>query len=125
MARIRTIKPEAFVSETLAEVSVETERTFFGLITQVDDCGRIKDQPAVLNGALWALRPDHTVEDMKHDLEELVRVGLLCRYRDDQDRAVMHLVTFNDNQVINKPSKPKVSWPCPVHEATAAQAESA
>ena len=80
MSRIRTIKPDAFRSETLSEVSVEAERTFFGLITEVDDDGRIKERPAVLNGALWSLRPEHTVQDMKNDLTALVDCGLACRY---------------------------------------------
>ena len=41
MARIRTIKPEAFTSESLAEVAISAERTLFGLLTQADDHGRV------------------------------------------------------------------------------------
>lgn len=41
LARIRTIKPEAFVSESLATVSLTAERTFLGLLTQADDQGRL------------------------------------------------------------------------------------
>lgn len=118
MARIRTIKPEFFTSGTLAEVSIATERSFAGLLTQADDKGRMRDQPAVLNGALWPERPEHTIDDMRHDLDELVRIGLLCRYADEEGRAVMHLPTFKKHQVINKPSNPRVACPCPVHEPT-------
>jgi hypothetical protein len=59
VARIRTIKPEAFASESLAAVSLSAERTFFGLLTQADDHGRFRDQAAVITGLLWSLRPDH------------------------------------------------------------------
>jgi hypothetical protein len=58
LARIRTIKPEAFVSESLAAVSLTAERTFFGLLTQADDQGRHRDHAAIIAGQLWVLRPD-------------------------------------------------------------------
>lgn len=106
MARIRTIKPDAFRSETLSEVSIATERTFFGLICECDDKGRFKERPAVLNGALWPLRPEHTVRDMEHDLNELVRVGLLCRYVVD-GITYLHLPTLKKHQVINRPTATK------------------
>ena len=48
MPRIRTVKPEAFTSESLAEVSVEAERTFYGLLTQADDHGRHRDNAAII-----------------------------------------------------------------------------
>ena len=114
MARIRTVKPELFQSETLAEVSVETERTFVGLLTQADDKGRMKDAPAVLNGSLWPLRPSHTIEDMKRDLEELIRVEMLCRY-EAAGRGYLHLVTFEEHQRINRPSPSKIPA-CPLHD---------
>jgi hypothetical protein len=60
LARIRTIKPEAFVSESLAAVSLTAERTFFGLLTQADDQGRHRDHAAIIAGQLWVLRPEHT-----------------------------------------------------------------
>ncbi|WP_395369318.1 hypothetical protein OHU45_09105 [Streptomyces tubercidicus] len=55
IARIRTIKPEAFNSESLAAVSLSAERTFFGLLTQSDDHGRFRDQPAVIAGLAMLL----------------------------------------------------------------------
>lgn len=71
MARIRTIKPEAFFSESLAEVSVEAERTFFGLLTQADDHGRHRDNAAIIAGLLWPLRAEHTSVHVEDDLHQL------------------------------------------------------
>lgn len=71
MARIRTIKPEAFFSESLAEVSVEAERTFFGLLTQSDDHGRHRDNAAIITGLLWPLRAEHTSVHVEDDLHQL------------------------------------------------------
>lgn len=107
MSRIRTIKPDAFRSETLSEVPVDAERTFFGLITEVDDDGRIKERPAVLNGALWSLRPEHTVQHMKDDLDALVECGLACRY-DVDGITYLHLRSFNRHQRINRPTPSKL-----------------
>ncbi len=70
MARIRTIKPEAFVSVSLAVVTLTAERTFFGLLTQADDQGRCRDA-AIIAGQLWVLRPEHTPAEVEKDLAQL------------------------------------------------------
>ncbi|MDJ1136267.1 hypothetical protein [Streptomyces iconiensis] len=115
MARIRTIKPEAFASESLAEVSLAAERTFFGLLTQADDHGRFRDQPAVLSGLLWSLRPEHGPVGVEDDLTQLAGAGLICRYEVDGKRY-LHIVTFQRHQRINRPSG--IRHPdCPVHDA--------
>ncbi len=80
IARIRTIKPEAFSSESLAAVSLSAERTFFGLLTQADDQGRFRDQAAVIAGQLWSLRREHGPEAVEDDLIQLDGAGLICRY---------------------------------------------
>ena len=51
MARIRSDKPEAYQSETLAEISLAAERTFKGMATIADDNGRLADKPAQINGS--------------------------------------------------------------------------
>lgn len=116
MARIRTIKPEAFASESLAEVSVAAERTFFGLLTQADDHGRFRDQPAVLAGLLWSLRPEHGPVEVEDDLTQLASAHLICRYEGDDGKRYLHIITWRQHQRINRPSG--VRFPaCPTHEA--------
>lgn len=121
MARIRTIKPEAFTSQTLAKLSLAAERTFFGLLTQADDEGRLKDKPNALNGALWSEREDdnHTPKDMREDLDALIGQDLLCRYEVGGE-SLLHLPTFKEHQRINRPTPSKIA-PCPTHERAAAQ----
>ncbi|MEU5833990.1 hypothetical protein ABZ820_09930 [Streptomyces diacarni] len=115
MARIRTLKPEAFASESLAEVSIHAERTFFGLLTQCDDHGRFRDQPAVIAGLLWSLRPEHGPVGVEDDLTQLATAGLICRYEVDGKRY-LHVVTFLRHQRINRPSG--IRHPdCPLHDA--------
>lgn len=114
MARIRTIKPEAFTSESLAEVSVTAERTFFGLLTQADDHGRFRDNAAIIAGLLWPLRADHTPVDVEGDLQQLAAAGLLCRYTGCDGRHYLHVVTWFEHQKIDKPSQSRIPA-CPHH----------
>ncbi|MFD5327366.1 hypothetical protein [Streptomyces sp. NPDC127092] len=116
MARIRTIKPEAFVSESLAEVRVEAERTFFGLLTQADDHGRHRDNAAIIAGLLWPLRAEHTSVHVEDDLHQLATAGLICRYTGCDGRRYLHIVTWSDHQKIDKPSQSRLPS-CPQHQA--------
>ncbi|NNN35158.1 hypothetical protein HLK59_33295 [Streptomyces sp. S3(2020)] len=117
MARIRTIKPEAFVSESLAVVSLTAERTFLGLLTQADDQGRHRDHAAIIAGQLWVLRPEHTPSDVETDLAQLADAGLICRYKAPDHKRYLHVVTWHQHQKINRPSKSRLPG-CPVHEAS-------
>ncbi|MFH8513681.1 hypothetical protein ACH4CE_00730 [Streptomyces gelaticus] len=115
MARIRTIKPEAFVSESLAVVTLTAERTFFGLLTQADDQGRHRDHAAIIAGQLWVLRPDHTPADVEEDLAQLADAGLICRYQGPDHKRYLHIVTWREHQKINRPSKSRLPG-CPHHD---------
>ncbi|MGW3058457.1 hypothetical protein ACWC98_21350 [Streptomyces goshikiensis] len=122
MARIRTIKPEAFESEDLASVDVTAVLTFFGLLTQADDSGRFRDHPAVIAGRLWALRPEHTPAHVAHDLKQLAEVGLVCRYTGCDGKSWLHIVTWDRHQKINRASDSRLPR-CPTHEAAKACGE--
>jgi hypothetical protein len=115
VARIRTIKPEAFVSESLAAVSLAAERTFFGLLTQVDDQGRHRDQAAIIRGLLWPLRPEHTALDVEEDLVQLAAAELICRYTAPDGKAYLHILSWHRHQKINRPSASRIT-PCAKHE---------
>jgi hypothetical protein len=109
MARIRTIKPEWFVSPTLARVSVEAERTFAGLLTHCDDDGRAIDAPKRITGALWVER-DRTWQEVDRDLSDLAEVGLIRRYEVDGKRYLM-IVNWREHQRINRPTPSRIPEP--------------
>ncbi len=115
IARIRTIKPEAFHSESPAEVSLSAERTFFGLLTQADDHGRFRDQPAVIAGLLWSLRPGHGPMGVEDDLAQLHAAELICRYQGANGKQYLHIVTFGQHQKVNRPSGSRHPG-CPHHD---------
>ena len=114
MARIRSDKPEAYQSETLAEISVAAERTFKGMATIADDSGRLADKPAQINGELWSMRGNHTRDDLEAELDEMVKVDLVCRYTGCDGKRYLHLVKWKAHQKIDRPSKSRLPR-CPHH----------
>ena len=55
MGRIRSIKPEFFTSEVVAELPLSTRLTFIGLWTYVDDNGVGLDNELLVTAALTSI----------------------------------------------------------------------
>ncbi|WP_406220785.1 hypothetical protein [Streptomyces decoyicus] len=115
MARIRTIKPEAFTSESMTAVRLTARWTFFGLITHSDDDGRHRDNPAVIAGLLWPLDPEHTALDVEEDLQQLAAEGMICRYTGCDGRSYLHITNWARHQRIDRPSASRLPN-CPAHQ---------
>ncbi len=78
MARIRTIKPEFFLNEELANLTPHTRLLFIGMWTLADRKGRLLDRPSRIAATLFPyeiqnLRPS----DM---LARLEQQGFISRY---------------------------------------------
>lgn len=106
MARIRTIKPEFFTSETIAALSTEARLTFIGLWTAADDHGRAVDNPRILKGALWPLDDDVTPTDVSLHIHSLAELGLVERYEADGRRYLL-ICGWDEHQRMNRKSSPK------------------
>ncbi|KOV12346.1 hypothetical protein ADK60_32055 [Streptomyces sp. XY431] len=104
MSRIRPVKPEAYTSETLAELTIYAERTFFGLATECDDRGRHKDHAAIIYGKLWVVRADQAPVDVEDHLMQMERSGLIHRYTGCDGKRYLHYITWDRHQKIDKPS---------------------
>jgi hypothetical protein len=76
MARIRTIKPEFFMDEDLAELSPLHRLLFIGLWTEADREGRMQDRPRTLKAKLLPWEGC----DIEPLLGDLDRAGLIHRY---------------------------------------------
>ena len=108
MARIRSIKPEFFTSESVGALSFAARLTFAGLWTHVDDRGRAKDNPRVIRGQLWP-NDEETISsaDVASHIDELVEHGMVCRYKHD-GKDYLHVINMRKHQSINKPSASKL-----------------
>lgn len=105
MARIRSIKPEACMSENFASVSVLAELTGILLPCFCDDEGRMKYSPALIKAQLFPLRNDVTIDGCAHAIEELVACDYLTVYEDDEYQYLF-INKFGKHQ---HPQKPKPS----------------
>lgn len=117
MARIRTIKPDAFTSETLSEIPRGTRWTFAGLWTYSDDAGRARDDIRLIKAALYPLDDATTLSDVRDDIATLASIGGVCRYVVN-GRNYLHMPKWTDHQKINRPTGSRLPA-CPEHEGGA------
>jgi len=112
MARIRSIKPEFFTSETLAKVSISARLTFIGLWTYVDDNGVGVDNDRLISAALYPLEDDplETLRRVSEDLRQLSTVNVISRYVVD-GRKYVFISNWVEHQKISHPGKPRFPRP--------------
>ena len=111
----RTVHPGDAQDDRLAALPLTAAYTYTHLPTVLDDEGRAKDQPAVLNGYLWPLRADeHPTDAMAADLAVLAATGLLCRYEVTGLRY-LHDPRWRSRQKVARPA-PSTLPPCPTHD---------
>jgi hypothetical protein len=107
MARIRSIKPDAFTSDTLSSVSVLARWTFAGLWTYCDDEGRGRADARLVKAALFPI-DDHTgLSEVREALDELEGIGAICRYT-VAGTTYLHIPTWLDHQKVSHPTASKI-----------------
>ncbi|NYD43948.1 hypothetical protein [Nocardioides panaciterrulae] len=122
MARIRSIKPEAPKSLTLASWPREVRLAWHYLSMYLDDSGRGVDDPRLVLAECFPLDRDVTEKKMTGWLDLMASPPklkpnddpALCRYVVAGVRY-MHTPKFRAHQKINRPTKSKLP-PCPIHE---------
>jgi hypothetical protein len=109
MARIRTIKPDFFTSESVSALPYSARLTFIGLWTYADDEFRCVDNPKLIRAAIWPL-DDRTLGDIEKDIDELAASGMVVRYRVG-DRNYLHIPGMGTHQRVNRPTGSKLPPP--------------
>lgn len=94
MARIRNIKPEFFLNETIAALPFQTQLCYIGLWTQADREGRLEDRPARLKASIF---PYHAETDMDDLLDQLVKSGFIIRYVAEGEHFI-YIPKFRNHQ---------------------------
>jgi hypothetical protein len=108
MARIRTVKPEFWVSEQIVECSTNARLLFIGLWNFCDDAGR---HPASIRRIKMEVFPGDAFsdEDVAGWVDELVASGLLCHY-ESQGKCYLAVTGWDRHQKIEHPT---VRYPGP------------
>lgn len=114
MARIRSIKPDAFKSDSLSRVPRGIRWTFAGLWTYLDDEGRGRDDVRLIKAELYPLDDDVALSMLTDDLKQLEHVECICRYEVD-GKAYMHAPNWQDHQRVSHPTPSKLPS-CPRHD---------
>lgn len=95
MARIRTVKPDLFKNEALAELPVSARILFIGLFCLADKEGRLEDRPKRIKAEIF---PYDNV-DVHDQLTRLQSAGFIQRY-EVGDLKVIQVVNFTKHQRI-------------------------
>lgn len=114
MARIRSIKPEIWLSAQVMNLSHGARLLFIGLITQADDEGRGSSDLRKIKGAIFG-GDDCTAEQVRMWFEEIVAQRLALTYQADGYGDLYMLPSWAEHQSINKPTKSR--YPPPVDKS--------
>ena len=106
MARIRTIKPEFWQNEELAEVSESARLVAIGLLNLSDDEGWFKAHARLIESALFPLtEPSMSIHEC---LNQLIEIGYITIHSGSDSKSYGNVVNFNAHQRVNRPSPSKI-----------------
>lgn len=110
MARIRSLKPEIWMSPQVMNLQHDARLLFIGLITQADDEGRGTADHRRLKAAIFG-GDDITSADVQRMLGECVRQGLAVIYETESHGLIYALPGWGSHQSIDRPRRS--SYPAP------------
>lgn len=111
MARIRSIKPELWLSAQVMNLSHSARLLFIGLITQADDEGFGSSDPRKLKAAIFG-GDDVTLANVSEMLAEITTQRLAVIYEADGYGALYWLPSWKEHQYVPKPTPTR--YPPPV-----------
>ena len=109
MARIRTIKPDFFTSDTVSALPLRARLTWIGLWTHCDDYGRCRDNVKLIKAAVWP-QDDVSIKDIEADLNTLADRRVILRYVVD-DKNYLVVTNWDEHQRVHHPSQSKIPAP--------------
>ena len=104
MARIRTLKPEVWMSAQVMNLEHSSRLLFIGLITQADDEGRGSADVRRMKAAIFG-GDDVTSTDVRRWLDEISKQGLCVIYNDEKHGLLYALPSWPQHQSIDRPRK--------------------
>ncbi len=100
MPRIRTIKPEFWADEKLAQFEPVTRLVFLGLISMADDAGRLVDNVKALDGMLFP----QTDDTCDASLKTLSKAGRILRYTSSSGQKLIQILNWSRHQRVDHPN---------------------
>lgn len=100
MARIRSIKPEFFTSESVSQLPIRARLTWIGIWTECDDYGVTRNNVKLIKAAVWPL-DQVSLADVEADLEALETAGRIVRYTVG-GRGYLTVTSWEEHQKMNR-----------------------
>lgn len=104
--RIRTIKPEFWQSEDLADVSDKAKLLAIGLLNMADDEGYLKSHPAIIRSQLFPFTDGSL--DIHGLISELSNARYLECLMGDDGKDYILVTNFTKHQKVNRPTPSKI-----------------
>lgn len=105
--RIRTIKPEFWRHEVMAQLAPETQLMAIALLNMADDEGYFEANPRIVRGEIMPFRDD--LATISRDCRELSRVGWVEVRETSGHGLVGRIVNWTRHQRVDHPKKSKLS----------------
>lgn len=106
MARIRTIKPEFWTDEDMAELSEPACLLAIGLLNYADDEGYFNANPKLIKAAVFPIRePSVPIPVL---IRELSNCGYLSMFSTPDGKQFGAITNFLKHQVVNKAKESKI-----------------
>jgi len=110
LARIRTIKPEFNISESVSRMSESAQLFMVKMFPEVDDQGRIEWLPRKILGALYPHSDEIGNTELESRVSELEKEGIFQRYEVD-GRVYGYFINWEKHQVVKNPSRARCPEP--------------
>lgn len=104
--RIRTLKPEFWTNEELANLDEFTRLAAIALLNYSDDEGFFKANAELIRGAIFPFEKNST--RIQRALVELSNIRFLALYSGTDGRTYGQVLTFAKHQKIDRPSASKI-----------------
>ncbi len=111
MARIRSVKPEYWTDEDIAELPRDARLLFIGLWNLADEHGRVRGDARYIKGQLFPYDDDLTASDIDKLLDLIGAARKLVRY-ESASRSYLFLPTLAKHQRL-EPDKVESKLPAP------------
>lgn len=106
MARIRTIKPEFWTNEELAETSEPARLLAIGLLNHSDDEGYFKAHKSLIKAVVFPLtEPSLSIHEC---LKQLSKAGYIRLFKGKDGKEYGKVINFDLHQRVNRPSDSKI-----------------
>jgi hypothetical protein len=105
MARIRSVKPEFWTDEDLADLSRDARLLYIGLWNIADEHGRLRGDPRYVKGQLFPYDDDLSREAVDGLVDELAKVGKVVRYQ-AKGSSYLFLPTLHKHQRLDTAKVP-------------------